>query len=215
VPDPLELSDQALVTLDDARGFLSLADTDTNEDEALVQLIEAASLAIMSWTTRQFAPATNETRTFDYDGSGFLNLADNDLREVTSVTIGTTHPHVLEPREYALRPKPAKHGVHTFIEFRHRGHHPHPRPHLYGLDFVGDPVDDLGTEVTITGSWGFAAVPRDVRMATMMQVAAWQRGGRMAFTRAYNPESGAVEGEVGLSGAVKALLGTYKRPVVG
>jgi hypothetical protein len=208
----MALSARALITLDDARAYLTLEDGDIDDDGELAALIEAASAQIMGWTERQFAPtAAAATRVFAYDHSGFLSLANNDLRTVTSITIGIENPVTLTSSEYALRPKPSRDGVYThLLIYGHRfpgcyGYHQHGHAHA------------RDTEVTITGDWGYATVPKDVELACKMQVAVWQRKDRMAFTRAYNPDSGTVEGGDGLAGSVKALLagGGYRKTAVG
>jgi len=196
-----ELPAHTLIDLDDARSYLTLDAGDVEDDGPLGDMIIAASSAIIRWTRRQFAPAVDDsTRAFSYDGRGFLSLARNDLRAATEIAIGTESPIVLTSSDYRLQPLPSQHGVFTYIQFRRS---------------CAPVCNELDTEISITGNWGFEIVPDDAKQACRMQVAVWQRGDRMAFTRAYNPTTGTVEGGEGLAGSVKALLGDYRAAVVG
>lgn len=209
----LDLSDSALITLDDARRYLSLSDSDVDDDPDLAAMVEAASRQIMLFAGRQFAPAASaEERPFDYDGGSYLSLADNDLRAATLVTLTYAggDPITLDTTRYSLHPRPPRDGVYTYLRLR-RHHHRHARLFWPHTD------DDVDAEISITGDWGFETVPTDVQLACKMQVAVWHRGDRTAFTRSYNADAGTVSGGDGLAGSVKALLygGNYCKPVVG
>lgn len=206
----MALSSSALITLDDVRDYLATLPGDTDEDEQLEALIEAASRAITLYTERDFIAVDGDTRVFAYDGSGYLSLANNDLRSIDAITIGIDSPTALSTSQYRLMPKPSRHGVYSYIAlqgyatYTHYGHGFGHYGHTFGL----------GTEVAITGDWGFASVPVDVQLACKMQVTYWQRKGRMAFTRSYNSETGTVEGGEGLVGSAMALLWPYKLTTV-
>jgi hypothetical protein len=67
--------------------------TMATDDVALLTIaIKGVSAAIARYTSREFVdPSGNNTdvsRTFDYDGGGYLDFAPYDLRSITSITLG-------------------------------------------------------------------------------------------------------------------------------
>lgn len=133
------------------------------------ELILPASLKVMEWCQREFAPATADaTRTFDvqFGSRGpFLELAPYDLRTVAAILL---HPEESSPttltvgEDYRLEPVAAQHGTYTRVK-------------LYpGLGYSSTLQERLGaTQVSVQGAWGFATIPEQVRRATALTVSAW------------------------------------------
>ena len=90
------LSANALVSVPDAQAWLRrshAAGQSATDDTTLLELaINGVSAALINYTEREpFDPTGSNAdlaRTFEYDGSGFLNLAPYDLRSITSITLG-------------------------------------------------------------------------------------------------------------------------------
>lgn len=170
-----------LVTLSVLRTFLGIDPTDTRDDAKYTALIPAASDLIRSWTERDFgAPVVTEERTYEYDGSGYLEI--DDASAVTSVVL--TYPDgsldiTLDAQSWTAKPFPTDNApLYTYIEMpgymgavpgspemgfkrnldvyaRERG--------LYGIP----------NRVKVTGTWGWAAVPADVQLAATWIVQSW------------------------------------------
>ena len=191
-----------LTTLGAVRTFLEKAGAETGEDDLIQQLITRASKTIMTWTQREFAPATaSAARSFAYSGGGLLSLAPYDLRSVTTIQFDTdtSSPTTLATTDYALRPLNTAYGTYDLLRV----------PNFT----VADQPDKIGAErvVTITGAWGFASVPADVEQAAIITVADWLRADASAFTRSFNVEAGQFEYPRGIPDKARAILSPYRR----
>lgn len=164
-----------LCTRNDVRAFLQKSTTDTGQDALIDALIPRASEAVMHFTERELAPATDgATREFTVersDGELLVDLAPYDLRAVTQVAIDTdtTSPYVLSVDEYRLRPKPAPDGVYQRLE-------------LFPFGLSISRVVWRQREVRVTGNWGWPAVPDIAMQATIVTVATWLRNDLSAFS---------------------------------
>lgn len=188
-----------LTTLSAVREFLQKQAVDTEQDDVIASLITRASNLIMRYTEREFAPATtSDTRVFDYEGRGWLDLAPYDLRSVSSIQIDTdtSSPTTLTSgTDYRLWPRPAVDG--TYLALR--------------LDTPGVYSEWPTRELSITGDWGFASVPSDVAHACIVTVSIWLRRDVAAFAANMNLDEARVERPEVLPSAVKAGLDHYKR----
>lgn len=160
-----------LTDLASVRAFLRITDAaQTGSDTLLTALIAQASRAIHKHTGREFAPLEtgSQTRVFAYHGGGRMYFTPYDARSVTSVEIDTDgdNPTALTVDEdYYLFPRNAPDGVYEHMELR--GCEPARKT-------SANPVRPW-REVTVVGTWGFAAVPADVKTAANMLVAFWYR----------------------------------------
>lgn len=210
VPDPAAaggLAPGALITLDEARGFLQKSDGETGQDEELGSLINSASVEIMHHTNREFAPVgdEDEDRSFLYVGGKHLDLSPYDVREVSAITLATDLAEAsqvaLEPSEWRLRPVPARHGVYQSVRL---------------LTLPDDtrvvlPEGETTFEVTVGGKWGFAAVPDDVKHWCKVTVATWLRKDVAAFSTTLRLEHDRLERPDALPTAVMRGLTKYAR----
>lgn len=192
-----------LCTLADVRARMQKKAGDTAQDALISAFITPASVAVMRWADREFAPATsNLARVFEWPREGeLLSLAPYDVRVVTSVTADTDNGagYALASDEWRLGPKPARDGVFNFIRLRPFGVAVSRRRWAK-------------REVTIVGDWGFPSVPSDVAHATAATVVHWMTTNVAVFR---SPEDGPSEAKPrGLPMEACHILGSYKRPVV-
>jgi hypothetical protein len=157
-----------LCSVEDVREALEISFSDRTRDDLIATYISAASRAIMREYEREFAPAsTGVTRTFSWRGSGVVNLAPYDLRSATQISVNpeSTSPTTLTiTTEYTLLPVPVRDGVYTSLLVS-----PYVIPSFDFLSRYG------WAQVSVTGDWGFASVPKDVRQAAVLTVTSWLR----------------------------------------
>jgi hypothetical protein len=191
----------SLVTVADVRNFLQKPDPDQEQDAIIGRLIESASEAVMTYAEREFAPesAPSTARQFYYCGNGILSLTPYDLQTLVSVKIDTTEGAggtTLAATEYQLKPKPARDGVYNWLKLSPVTSQPSSR--------------FAEREVTVTGTWGFPAVPDDVKHWTTVTVAEWLRLHVQAFSTTFNIDEQRLERPEMLPSAVRAGLRRYR-----
>ncbi len=172
-----------LCTLAEVRGFLAYRTGWTDRDPILADLITRASQTIIREVGREFAPASNNlVRTFpvnvrrDYDtgcddmiprdrwDNVVVSLRPYDLRAATQIRLHpeSTTPTVLAAGDYALQPIGSEFGTFRSVVLSR------------GVTVWSDLASQFGyAQVEITGNWGFAAVPDDVKQACIETVASW------------------------------------------
>lgn len=154
------LSDSALCSLEDVKQYLNL-ESEVDQDDLLIRLVNAASEAIITVTQREFASSgiTPEMRVFDvrdaYLGS-YLYIGDfsdvdevvikNDLDEI--VTTMDLDNVVLYPRNRR------------------------PWEPYRALRLRGQTLGDLDY-VEVTGTWGFVSIPEEIRQAAIVTASLW------------------------------------------
>jgi len=190
-----------LCTVDDVRAFLQKPATDTEQDAIIQSLISAAGPVIGSFCEREFVPPAGDpeiARTFEYPGGGHLSLAPFDLRELTQIRIDVDEdsPTVLTASEYRL-PAPTREGTNTYLRLA---------PYL-----VHSRSRWQQRVVEVSGKWGFAAVPADVKQAAIVTVAIWLKRDVSAFSSVFNLDEGHIERPEALPTAVTRMLFPYKR----
>jgi hypothetical protein len=191
---------QDLTTLANARSYLQKPTADTAQDPIISSLITRASVAIMRYAEREFAPATSSaTRTFEYRGGAFLSLAPYDLRTLSQIRIDTdeSNPSTLTSSEYRLYPVEASDGTYTSVRLE---------PYLaYSRARWQQRL------VEVTGAWGFASVPADVEQWCLVTVGTWLKRDVSAFSTTFNLDESHMERPEALPAAVRGGLETYKR----
>jgi hypothetical protein len=122
-------------------------------------------------------------RTFEYDGSGYLDI--DDCQAVTAVALSFTlgPDQILDPT-YQWRPKPFNAPVHgqAYYYLEIAGAYP------WGLDpemgFMQN-LDMLAREgrltaqmpvAKVTATWGWPAIPQDVKLAALWTLEGWGAG---------------------------------------
>lgn len=154
-----------LCTRSEVRAFLELPAADTGRDALVDSTITAVSAAITQYTQREFTPTASATRRFELPvGNLSLDLAPYDLRTVSTLKLNPedASPETLAATtDYQLEPVAAPNGVYTRVRFSA----------LVSL-FNSDSARYFGrAQVEISGAWGFAAVPNDVKQAAIVATA--------------------------------------------
>src|SRR5437764_924953 len=150
-----------LITLDEFKIALRVApgDVDTVRDANYQQAIDEASAAVSAYTDRNFAAATvTEQRSFEYDGSGFLDI--DDCTTITTVTYAIAGFDTPIPTDQ-WRAEPYGGVVFTYLYVPEWG--PHYSPEMgfrQNIDvfyregrFVG-----LGPTIKVDATWGWTVI---------------------------------------------------------
>ena len=192
----------AYLELEDIRGYL---DIDLTSDNPLLQeAIEDAQSYIESQTNRVFE-ATTDTKYFgrsalDRWNSRLLNLLNEDLLSVTTLTNGDSSSTAIAAANYWLWP-------------RNEG------PPYFGILLKTDISDywewDTDYWVTVTGTWGYSTtVPDDIRRACAVLAAYFYRQKDAAmFETTAIVESGAIAIPQGIPATVDRVIRRYKRMI--
>jgi hypothetical protein len=208
-----------LTTIENLRMHVLRDSEDASADEKLVFYGEAMSQEVIDWCEREFLPDPAPPgegdpdpdpvdRVFAYDGSGNLDLAPYDLRDVDTVTIddqsGSTRE--LAVSEYRLNPR-GRTREGTYLEIGLPGLF---LPRWTGFDWT----------VTISGFWGMVAVPKPVELAVLVAVddimdnpasaASQQLGGYQHVAEQFDPVFD-TSNRGGLPRAALRALRRYKR----
>lgn len=184
-----------LTTLAEVRAYLQKGSGDTDQDTLVSSLITRASKAIENYTGREFNPVTSTARTFIFDNGPLLSLAPYDLRAPSSVVVGVETSGsntTVAAADYSLRPQPSRDGTYRWIRFSGQRGYPN-------------------CQVTVTGTWGFAAVPDDVKQWAIVTVALWLRRDVAAFESTFSLDEDRLERPSALPAAVRAGLAQYRR----
>lgn len=162
-----------LITLAEYKALTGTATTDTRDDAQITALLPAVSRSIRSFTDRTFdIAAAPGPREFQYDGSGFLDI--DDCTAITQVTSNLGYPpevYTLESFEYT--PMPHREQT-TDNPYYYLLIHSYRLPGSPEMGFERN-LDTLGwipqyPLVTVTATWGWPAVPEDVKLATAWTV---------------------------------------------
>lgn len=216
-----------LLTLVEYKNLAGIPVSDTTHDTQLNAMLSAASLAIRNYTDRSFETATvTEQRMFEYDGAGYLDI--DDATAITEVALSFTlgGDQVLDST-YQWRAMPYGKPVYYYIALTQLGWGlgNGEMGFMYNLDRAvreGLVIAQLPI-AKITATWGWPAVPEDVKLATMWTMEDWGAGEAGSTTPGVTSES--IEGfsrsfgggrmtEVQLMGVpnrAKDILAQYQR----
>jgi hypothetical protein len=204
---------QDLCSLADVKTLLE--STTTARDTLIQANITDASDAIIQEMEREFAPVTvGATRTFLWRigerPQRILDLAPYDAQAITSVTLSPegSNPQTLTvTQDYIPRPVEKLNGVWQQIQ-------------LSDLILVRTSITLFRfgfMEVSVTGDWGFPAVPNPVKRACMLTAAAWARKDIATFGLAGDLQDQSAEplprpaGFYAIPPAALKLLNPYRR----
>lgn len=195
-----------LLTLPEYKSFTGIDVTDDRDDTRITSLLPAVSRVIRSYTGRSLEVVTGAaiTRTFQYDGSGFLDI--DDCTNVTAVATDASVPgqtyELLQDEWTAM---------------------PHSSEVIYYIIVHGGPLGGISREMgfernldtmefipgrrpvmNVTAIWGWPAIPEDVKVATAWTLQEW-----LSKTSGENLTAEAIEGYSrawgGRGGALTAL----------
>lgn len=211
-----------LVQLSELESALGVApgDVDPVRQGQLTQAIAGASAAVIKYTDRDFAAAAvTEQRSFEYDGSGFVDI--DDCSNITAVTYSISGYDTPIP-DFEWRGEPYNGHVFTYLVVPDWGPRFSPemgfRQNIDVLYREGR-FTGLGPTIKVDGTWGWTDVPEDVKRAVL-----WT-----AVAMADNPEPYVSESIADFSrtseargltddaipGRAKDLLAPYMRLQVG
>lgn len=199
-----------VLTLNEYKTFTGMEPSDNREDTRITALLPAATRAIVSFTGRSFdliSTGVATQRTFEYDGSGYL-----DIDDCTSISAVSTDAGV-EGEDYALTSsewtaKPHSGEVYYYLVL-HGSTRLGASPEMgfeRNLDTI-EPTYKL-PQVKVTAIWGWPSVPADVKLA-----AAWIIEDAIAAP-AGAPQAEAIEGfsrSWGAAASGRALLAVPNR----
>ena len=151
---------------------VAVGDQDATTTAQLAQAIKGASEAVRRYTDRDFGTATvTQERTFEYDGSGFLDIPD--CAAVTQVAFSFAgFDTILDSSDWTVQPSGAT--VFTWMTLpAQRGLYDPAMGFTRNADVIYRERGWLGTAyVKVTASWGWPTVPDDVKQAVIWTAAA-------------------------------------------
>lgn len=165
------MATQDLCVLADVRAELKLGGSDTSLDTLIAAHITNASDTIMREFEREFKTTLTSppnTRRFRWLNGNLIDLAPYDLQTATTVTL---HPESSSPvvltanTDYQFTPITTVDGVYTTAR-------------LSGLLVImwSQTLIRFGYAILdIAGTWGFPAVPNQVKQAAIETVSSWVR----------------------------------------
>ena len=166
-----------LITRDELKSILGIDPTDTRKDAQYDEVIPLASQAIRTFTGRDFATATvTESRNFEYDGSGFLDI--DDAADITTVEFIVPHAANLaldSDQWYAAPPRRDDSPVYDYIVLvSPSGSNPY-MGFERNLDVLYEEgrLPGVTRTAVVTGTWGWPEVPGDVKLAAAWTIKSW------------------------------------------
>lgn len=165
-----------LITLADLKTALNVAagDVDPLRDARLQQAITQASAAVSTYADRNFGSSNvTETRNYEYDGSGYLDI--DDASDITAVSFNWyNYTQVLDPALQLWRPEPYGYPVFTYLVLP--TWHGQISPEMgfrQNLDVLWRErgLSTLPLTASVTGTWGWPTVPEDVKRAVIWTAA--------------------------------------------
>jgi hypothetical protein len=211
-----------LITLEFLRNLLGYDVTNHRDDLRFTTLIPLASLAVRNYTERDFgAPQVTEERTFEYDGSGYLDVDDADA--ITSVKIVVPHSTDFELSEDAWVPLPRRRDDSPVYQYlwiaTGQGYSPE-MGFLYNLDrWAAEHGPGVTGLAKVTGTWGWPSVPGDVQLATVWTVQSWKDKPTQnltaeaieGYSRAWGSRSGGAATTLAIPNESRDLLENYRK----
>jgi hypothetical protein len=187
-----------LMTLDEFKARIGTPLTDTRKDVLYSLSLAAASAVILSYTDRDFGVAeTTETREFEYDGSGYMDI--DDAVDITAVafTVPGGQDITLDPLQWSGQPHRSRRTpVYTQLILPTFGQHYFGSSPAMGftrnLDLLareGRLPGSIPSTVKVTGTFGWPEVPEDVKLAVVWTVQDW-----LAAPKAANLTAESIEG---------------------
>lgn len=166
-----------LISLADLKTALNIDSSDTRKDAMYNSVIPAVSSMIRTYTGRDFgAAAVTEARNFEYDGSGFLDIDDaTTITQVEFVVPNAANIVLTADQWYAAPPRRDDSPVFYYIVLTSlAGSNPY-----MGFERNMDVMYEEGRlprvtrTAVVTGTWGWATVPQDVKWAAVWTIQEW------------------------------------------
>lgn len=145
--------------------------TGSGSDPRVPGAIEGASSAIRAYTGRLIGlPIETETRSFDYDGSGVVEI--DDVVNVTDVSVGSAS---LQAADYVLRPRSAAETSFPYywVEVAPAQGMSPEMGFTFNLDQFPFVARTTPLTVDVTGDFGWPDVPEFAKQAAIWTVDNW------------------------------------------
>lgn len=209
-----------LITLSEYKTFVGKEPSDNRDDPQITALLPAATRAVISFTGRSFdqvAEGIATTRTFEYDGSGFLDIDDATNISAVSTDAGVAgSDYPLDSDEWTAQPHAGEVYYYLII---HGGRWLGGSPEMgfeRNLDTL--PQTFKSPLVKVTAVWGWPAVPADVKLATawtIQDAVAKPSGSQTAeaiegFSRSWGGNLGGAQ-QLAVPNRARDLLANYAR----
>jgi hypothetical protein len=212
-----------LLTLPEYKTLAGIADT--SQDTLITALIPAASAMVRTYTGRTFeiTDGIATDRQFEYDGSGFMYI--DDCSTVVSVTtdfgIAAGDPYVLDPAtQWAAQPfaGPVYYYLNLYGGFRSQGSL--EMGFERNLDRIGWPNTGRPAIMTVHATWGWPAVPDDIKLAAVWTTEAWierQGGDELTsesiadYSRSWGQKGGLATPALAVPERARDILAAYER----
>jgi hypothetical protein len=170
-----------LLTLNEYKTYAGIPLSDTTNDVQLAAMITAASRAIRNYTDRSFdTTLITEERQFEYDGGGYLDI--DDATAITGVAftyplLGTTDITLDATYQWRAMPYGGPVYHYVIVPMGYYGMSPE-MGFMRNLDVAAREGRLSGPLplVKVTATWGWPAVPEDVKLATLWTLDDWDAG---------------------------------------
>lgn len=193
-----------LCTLEEVKLALEL--TEVKRDDVIQMFITSASSAIQTYIESRIVPVETGAKRFAWSGGG-LDLMPYALQSATQVSLDPDgSPTVLGASDYVFKPFVSTNGGYSSLTFSSL------------VSPVGSSTwQNFGvTFVEVTGTWGWATVPEDIKHGAIATVMSWLRKDTSGFAMRDLDDSGRELGAspvqvMNIPPAVKRLLDPYRR----
>lgn len=148
-------------------------------DEQVAAMIPAASQMVATYTERDFgAPLITDTRTYEYDGSGFLDIDDCvNVNDVSLLLPGYSDSLPLDPIQWMAGPTRRDDApVYYYIRMPgYMGGISGEMGFIRNLDVAMREGRALAAPLMamVTAQWGWPEIPVDVKQATVWIIQDW------------------------------------------
>lgn len=168
-----------LLTLAEYRALAGYETSDTSDDGKISQRLDAVSQAIRAFTERDFgASSVTEQRTYEYDGSGYLDIDDAATISAVAATYGGTDV-VLDSEMW--QPKPERRDdapIYQYIllpPFLGGSLQSPEMGFARNLDvyYREHRVWGFPSKIKVTATWGWPVIPSDVKLAAYWTLREW------------------------------------------
>jgi len=197
----------ALCTIADVREWLQKPAGDISQDQLIEAVILRASRAILTYLDREVVLTTGanpQTRVFPIGGAAWTRLI-----RVGDMTSAPTAASVIGEDGATVTTLTAATDLESQPLVRASWE---PITMLRLRRSAGGLAPDY--RLSVTGSWGWPAVPEDVTQAAIMTAGHWCRRYVQAFSSSYSPEAGEDGVPESIPPAARAILAMHRRVVV-
>lgn len=174
------MADADLLTLEEFRTIQGTDVTDTQDDAKWTMMLGFVSAVIRSFTERDFgAPIVTEDRVFAYDGSGYLDI--DDAAAITAVVFNYPYSAdiTITTDQWSAQPQRRDDAqIYTYILLFGDLNIIPGSPEMgfeRNLDVYARERGTYGLPrtATVSGTWGWAVIPDDVKMAAVWTMQEW------------------------------------------